>query len=503
MNHRSLAFRLTVWYAVLLSAAFALAGITTYFGVEEYLRANLADSLQRRTAQVQKILQTATVPLSVATISSAIETQITPAFANRFVRITLWPDALVYRSDAPANHSFDPKLVAPPVVWPQQFKTRRVTMPGGGPLLVGSVRYVTAGGDYLIELGSSLEPIEAVRDRLLILLGLLLPVLVLLAAAGGYLLVDRALRPVDEMSHTAAQISIKDLDARLPVLPTGDALQRLSVSLNHMLGRLRESVQTSQRFLADASHELRTPLTIIKGELEEIVAAPHCEPEAADRVGSVLEEVGRLQHLIEGLLVLSRLDAGEAQRELVHVDLSELVVSTAEQMRLVAEDRGIQLELSIWRPVLVRGDRGRLKQVIVNLLDNAIRFTPRGGAVTLLTDEADSYILLEVRDTGIGIPAGAIPHVFDRFFRVDDARSREDGGAGLGLSIVKSICAAHDAEIDVDSHPGQGSCFRLKFRRPSVAAGLPQASAPQDDSGVFDSKGALRRRVIGSPSKLR
>jgi heavy metal sensor kinase len=463
MNHRSLAFRLTLWYAVLLSAAFALAGITTYFGVEEYLRANLAESLLRRTAQVQKILLTAAVPLSEAAMSSAIDTQIAPAFNNRFVRITRWPDSIVYRSDAPANHSFDPSFVARPVVWPQQFGTRRVTMPSGAPLLVGSVRQVTAGGDYLIELGSSLEPIEAARDRLLSLLGLLLPVLVLLAAAGGYLLVDRALRPVDEMSHTAAQISIRDLDARLPVLPTGDALQRLSTSLNHMLGRLRESVQTSHRFLADASHELRTPLTIIKCELEEIVAAPHCEPETADRIGSVLEEVGRLQHLVEGLLVLSRLDAGEAQRELVHVDLSELVASTAEQMRLVAEDGGINLVWSDLQSVQVQGDRARLKQVVVNLLDNALKYTPRGGTVKLKTIKSGRQGVLEVRDTGIGISHSALPHLFDRFFRVDDARSRDSGGVGLGLSIVKAICTAHGATIEVDSEVASGSCFRVRF----------------------------------------
>jgi signal transduction histidine kinase len=165
------------------------------------------------------------------------------------------------------------------------------------------------------------------------------------------------------------------------------------------------------------------------------------------------------------LLALSRLDVGEAQREWVDVDLGELTASTADQMRLMAEDRGIQLESSELRSALVRGDRGRLKQVIVNLLDNAIRFTPRGGTVTLRTIAGDSYNALEVQDTGIGIPASALPNIFDRFFRVDEARSREDGGAGLGLSIVKSICSAHRAEIEVDSQVGRGSCIRLKFQR--------------------------------------
>jgi signal transduction histidine kinase len=238
-----------------------------------------------------------------------------------------------------------------------------------------------------------------------------------------------------------------------------------------MLTRLRDSVQISRRFLADASHELRTPLTVIKGELQQIVGTEAVELGLRERVGSVLEEVARLEHLVSGLLVLSRLDAGEVRREWGDVDLAELASGTSEQMRLMAEDRGIHFECSALRPSVVHGDRARLKQIIVNLLDNAIRFTPRGGTVTMRTQQNDAYDILEVRDTGIGIPAAALPHVFDRFYRVDEARSRDDGGAGLGLSIAKSICTAHGAQIEANSEPGQGSCFRLMFPRLQRAIG--------------------------------
>ena len=330
-------------------------------------------------------------------------------------------------------------------------------------LMESAIAIDATSGRYLIELGASLDPIEAMQAHLLRLLGMLLPVLVACAAGGGYLLVGWALRPVDRISQSAELMSLQDVDARLPVLPSGDALARLSISLNHMLGRLRDSVQTSRRFLADASHELRTPLTVIKGELQEMVRTETMSQALHDRIGSVLEEVARLEHLVSGLLVLSRLDVGEAQREWVDVDLAELSASTAEQMRLMAEDRGIHLESAALLPVVVHGDRARLKQVIVNLLDNAIRFTPRGGKVTLGTVVNDKFQALEIRDTGVGIPAAAVPRIFDRFYRVDEARSREDGGAGLGLSIVRSICTAHRAEIEVDSEIGRGSCFRLKF----------------------------------------
>ena len=460
MNHRSLAFRLAVWYALLLSATFTLVGTGMFYGLGQYLRSGLADSLRRRSTQIEQILSEAPADASDANLVESIETRLAPEFNNRFVRVTREHSGLVYRSGLPADRSFNPATI-PPLTppWPAAGIARR-----SGSVMESAKLIDTASGRYLIELGASLEPIEAVQAHLLRLLGMLLPVLVACAAGGGYLLVGRALRPVDRISQSAELMSLQDLDARLPVLPSGDALARLSISLNHMLGRLRESVQTSRRFLADASHELRTPLTVIKGELQEVVRTETMSRELHDRIGSVLEEVARLEHLVSGLLVLSRLDVGDAQREWLDVDLAELSAATAEQMRLMAEDRGIHLDSAALRPVMIHGDRARLKQVIVNLLDNAIRFTPRGGTVTLRTVVGDDFQALEIRDTGIGIPPAAVPHIFDRFYRVDEARTRADGGAGLGLSIVRSICAAHRADIEVDSEVGRGSCFRLKFR---------------------------------------
>jgi signal transduction histidine kinase len=218
---------------------------------------------------------------------------------------------------------------------------------------------------------------------------------------------------------------------------------------------------------------------VIKGELQELSSEGGLTGDALrERVGSVLEEVARLEHLVSGLLVLSRLDAGETQRERTELDLSELVRSTAEQMRLMAEDRGISIELSGLQRAVIQGDPSRIKQIIVNLLDNAIRFTPTRGSVMLHTSEDDTYALLEVVDTGVGIPGAALPLVFDRFYRADEARSRDDGGAGLGLSIVKSICSMHGADIEVSSQLGEGSCFRVRFpRRPVSISPLRPANS--------------------------
>jgi len=466
MNHRSLAFRLGVWYALLLSAAFALIGAGMFYGLKQYLRANLADSLKRRSAQIEQILLEAPAGTVDGILAERIETRVAPEFNNRFVRVTRAPATLVFRSTAPSDRAFDPGAVpAVPVPWPEGGTARRVVGAPGSTLIESLTPIIAPSGRYLIELGASFVPIEAMQSRLLTVLGLLLPALIACAAAGGYLLVGWALRPVDRIAESADEMIAQGLDARLPVVPSGDAIERLSISVNRMLARLRDSLQTSRRFLADASHELRTPLTVIKGELQEALHTAGGEHAVSEHIGSVLEEVARLEHLVSGLLVLSRLDVGEAQRELVDVDLAELAAGTAEQLRLLAEDRGVLLECSPSSAVIARGDRARLKQVIVNLLDNAIRFTARGGTVTLRAGHDDQQPTLEVRDTGAGIPAAALPHIFDRFYRVDEARSREDGGAGLGLSIVRAICTAHGAEIEVDSVVGRGTCFRVRFPR--------------------------------------
>jgi heavy metal sensor kinase len=484
MNHRSLAFRLGAWYTLLLSATFALVGTGTFYGLQHYLRSNLRDSISRRSTQVGQILLQAPADAPDGTIAREIETRVAPEFNNRFVRVTREPATLIYRSGPPADRSFDPSLVsAAPPAGATGTAPPITAIVGDQHLMIRATPVNASSGNYLVELGVSIDPIDAVLNRLLDLLAVLLPVLIVCAAGGGYWLVNWALRPVDRLSQTAEQMSLQNLTLRLPVVPSGDALERLSISLNTMLGRLRDSVQTSRRFLADASHELRTPLTVIKGELQELTGeSTLTKRDLRERVGSVLEEVARLEHLVTGLLVLSRLDAGEPQRDWADVDLAELVSSTAEQMRLMADDRGIEMELSALRKALVRGDRARLKQIIVNLLDNAIRFTKRGGTVWLRTAADDMGSVLEVSDTGIGIPPASIPHVFDRFFRVDEARSREDGGAGLGLSIVKSICSVHGAEIEVESRVEAGSCFRVTFplpRRSVVATVVDAPRSPQ------------------------
>jgi signal transduction histidine kinase len=268
---------------------------------------------------------------------------------------------------------------------------------------------------------------------------------------------------VRQIIDTANEITLHDLDKCIPVAGTGDELERLATTLNQMIGRLHESFQTSRRFTSDASHELRTPLTIMRGELETLLLKQTLSEGVSDRISSLLEETDRLIAITEGLIALSRLDAGEAQRERVKFDLAALAATTVEQMSLLAEEKQIELTCRASGRVTIAGDRARLKQVIVNLLDNAVKYTPAQGKISVTVDAADRRARLKVDNTGPGIPPEAISKVFDRFFRVDEVRSREVDGAGLGLSIVRSICTAHGGTVHAENLPAGGCRFTAEI----------------------------------------
>lgn len=472
MNTRSLGFRLVTWYASVLTLVFVLLGVLTLIYLRHYLEANLLDSQARRAQQIADTLLARLDRTGESAIAQEVEELYSPAANERFIRITRGDGRVLYASGKPTDNTFDPSRV--PVLRPQSEieHYRKESVPGGA-LLIASLKYHpskgspgTPGPPYIVEVGASAERTETTLRQVLLMLAVGLPVTVSIAVAGGFALVRRALKPVERIAHEAEAITQHNLSQRLPVMQTGDELEGLSLSLNHMIGRLEDAIQSSKRFVADASHELRTPLTVLRGELEGLALDEQLKLRTRESLGSMLEEVDRLAVIVEGLLALSRLDAGEGQAESVRFDLFELAATTADQMGLLAEDKNITLIREGEREITVEGDRARLKQVVVNLLDNAIKYTPDGGSVRLRITREDGHAVLDVVDSGVGIPPEALPHVFKRFYRVDDSRSRGQGGAGLGLSIVKSICAAHRVTVEVHSLPGRGSHFRLKFPRP-------------------------------------
>jgi len=496
VNTRSLSFRLVAWYASLLALVFLLLGAVTFAAVANYLQVNLRENQTRRARQIADTLVSGLTESGEPALAASVEALYAPEANDRFIRITRVDPAgassadrgarlghgagaersrgkVLFQSGEPRDHGFDPARVPPLPALPEAESWRKVELPGGAALMVAAVVHrAPSGTRYVVEVGASTAPIDATITRLLIVLGAGFPVAMLLAVVGGFFLVRRALAPVDRIAQKAEAITQHNLSERLPVAESGDEIERLSVSLNHMISRLEEAVRSSKRFVADASHELRTPLTVLRSELESLMAGREISPRIRETLGSLLEEVDRLAAVVEGLLALSRLDAGEARSEWVRFDLAELVATTADQMSLLAEDKDITVVCEAAGPVAVEGDRARMKQVIVNLLDNAIKYTPNGGSVRLSVGQDGGEAILEVSDTGIGIPREALPHVFERFFRVERSRTRDQGGAGLGLSIVKSICTAHGGVVDVESSPERGSRFRIHLPLAAPEPGL-------------------------------
>jgi heavy metal sensor kinase len=470
VNTRSLKFQLIAWYAGLLTGGLTLLGIVTYVALENSLVGSLKENQLRRSRQVAQLVREEIQNQSLPRAGQEVETRYAPEVNDRFFRISQQDGVLLYVSRAPKDQSFDPASLPPPK-WPQETENaRQVSLLGGRKMLItGHTLHMPGGANYLVETGAPMDEVHSDLRKWLTFLALMLPVTALLALGGGYILVKRALLPVDQIASSAERITSLNLSDRLPVPHTGDELERLSLALNHMIERIEGSFQQTQRFVEDASHELRTPLTVLRGELESMAQDPQLAPDLREQVGSVHEEVLRLTNIVEGLFAISRLDAGDAANEWLPFDLSQLVCSTADQMGLLAEDKNITVTCDATLGVWVEGDRSRIKQVVVNLLDNAIKYTPAGGLVTLTVKQENSKAVFEVVDNGIGIPPAALPRVFDRFYRVDSARSRAQGGAGLGLSIVKSICTAHHGRVEASSNPGQGSRFRVE---------LPLVSSP-------------------------
>lgn len=462
MNPRSLRFQLIAWYVAVLTGTLLLFGASIYLGVRFLLERNLGDTQVRRAQQIAETLVTRIPEIGSAKLIEDIRVLYAPEHTGRFIRVVRDNGDLVYMSGRASDSTFDPSgMPLAPRPW-QHNSSRREVLPGGSELVIGAVTVTPAGsGVHLVEVGAPFGPTATLLNHLLVSLAVGLPLMMCMAVCGGYVLVGRALAPVVKIADSAERISAFSPSERLPLANTGDELERLTTTVNHMIERLNGALESNRRFLLDASHELRTPLTAMRGELEMLVQHGSLTQEDRSKVGSALEEADRLIKIVEALFTISRVDAGEPRGEWVTFDLARLASGVADNLILLAEDRGIELRFESNGAVEVMGDPSRIKQVVVNLLDNAIKYTADGGLVRLIVGAARGLAILEVVDTGIGIPSGAIPQVFERFYRVDDARSRGEGGAGIGLSIVKSICVAHGGQVEVTSVAGRGSRFRV------------------------------------------
>ena len=463
MNIHSLRFRMTAWYAGLLLCALSIFGISVYLGLERYLNWTLQATLVSECRAIGSELLPQLPGKRAGWLTSEIDEEYAPEVNARFIRVYREGTGVIYLSGAPKDGAFNPSEIPFPQ-GKEKEGSRRIRLTNGRQILANAMTFSTLSGDkFLVESGIPLDRIQVVLHGLLLTLAIYTPFIVFLAVIGGYWLMRGSLEPVDEITVRAEGITSTNLSKRLPIIRSGDELERLSTALNRMIGRLDEAFQHIHRFSADASHELRTPLTILQLELEALLHE-HGEDESLERhIGSALEETHRMSRIVESLLTISRLDAGEVKLEKQSLNFSDLVTLTAGEMNVLAQDKSIALTTSVEEGICLEGDRTHLQQVILNLVDNAIKYTQEGGSIAVKLYEEDEKAIVEVSDNGVGIPAYALPHVFERFYRADKARSRASGGAGLGLSIVKAICTAHGAAVFVTSEEGTGSCFRVEF----------------------------------------
>ena len=320
------------------------------------------------------------------------------------------------------------------------------------------------GEMFFVVVGQSLKELHRAQRQLLFLLAISNPVALLLASLGGVWIANKALRPVDRLTRAAERIGRGNLNERVDEVGSNDEIGRLAATFNEMISKLEQAFERERRFTADASHELKTPLAVLRGDIEVALRRERSPDEYKRVLASSLEEIARLTKLTDDLLTLARSDAGDRVLELEPVRLEQLAAEAHAYIQPLAQSVGIALSYDAPRsPVLIEGDEKRLKQLLVNLLDNAIKYTPPGGSARLALAVENSYALVKVSDSGRGIPASALPHVFERFYRQSDPKDSRVTGFGLGLAISKWIVDAHGGTIEVESAEGEGSRFTVRL----------------------------------------
>ncbi len=435
----SIRLRLSLWYSGVLLAGLALFGLILWISVRQSLMTSLDETLDQRIRGAITVFEEETRQGSTAaTIREELGEYADSIPEGRLLKVT-----------GPDGQRVFPLESVPPL--PRHgYRFRRKT------------DYV-AGRRYEFYAAGSLDGVENLMGSLRWLMLWTAPLTLLAASLGGYWISRRALAPVDALTTAARTIGIGNLSSRLAVPATGDELERLAATWNQMLERLESAVHRLTQFTADASHELRTPIALMRTSAEIALRRPRTAEDYRESLQQIMDEAERTSRLVDDLLTLSRADAGRAQLSIERLDLVPLVSEVCEQGRMLASSRGLEIDVDLpGRPVEVEGNAPALRRLLFILLDNALKYTQPGGNITVSVS-GSGPVTVSVSDTGVGIAADVLPHVFERFFRADPSRQRDAGGSGLGLSIAKWIAERHHATIDAESAVKQGSTFHVRF----------------------------------------
>jgi heavy metal sensor kinase len=456
--------RLTLWYVLMLAIVLAISwGLTASFLFLQ-MRAQLDNFAVQDVETVEGLLsfdRAGRLTLRQDYHNHPESKQV----LERLVEVRTPDGAVIFRNERLGGQSLggDPM----PGEGEGGYSIRSAHLPDRTPVRMVSRRHTLDGHPLLIRLGYSEEPIRDRLKELAVAAILAVPIVLILAGLAGYLVARRALAPLEDMACHAEQITSERLHERLPVGQAGDELGHLARVFNNLLARLEQSFEQLRRFTSDASHELRTPLTSIRSVGEVALQKDGSREHYRDTIGSMLEEVNRLTALVDSLLTISRADAGRIQLHPTVFSAMDLAREAAGLFEVLLDEKGQQLTVDGLEGVNVAGDRVFLRQALVNIIHNAVKYSPLGGAISVkVVSESTGNVRLEVADSGPGIAPENTGKIFDRFYRIDESRSRDLGGAGLGLSIARWAVEAHGGNIRLLSTEGHGGCvFQIQLPR--------------------------------------
>lgn len=453
--------RLTLWYGSALAMVLITFSVVLYVLTARNLRDDVDQSLEETaTAAVRSLQERGFLPLidEEELLSQFPEL----ARIDKFFQIFSPSGTITIRSPNIRQHEVPLSRTALEATFNGQTILESAKYPHEPPLRLISVPIIHRGNLlYIVQVGTSMESIEDTLRRFLILLFVAVPIALAVSLAAGWFLAGRALRPVDAITLAAQRIAAGDLSQRLTMPAAPDEIGRLAGTFNNMIGRLDTSFRQIRQFTSDASHELRTPLTVMKGETELILRRPRALEDYQSVLESNLEEIDRMTRIVEELLFLSRADMGEVKMESKPVLLEMLVEDIHRQAPLLGQDRNIEVVLGAVMPALVQGDELRLRELLLNLVENAVKYSHPGGKVEIGLVTNGQEAVLSVTDQGIGIGSDDHTKIFNRFFRTDGARAHTKKGTGLGLAICAWIAEFHKGRISVKSGVGQGSTFTV------------------------------------------
>lgn len=480
MRFRSLRFKLTLWYVLILAVLLISFSTFLYFTLSKSLHRDVDNKLR---SLAEFIASESSSPLSkfgFGSIDQALETSMNLKPIGKFIQVLDESGNIGRKSDNLRNVQLPISLntlkdASKGLI---TFETNRSI--GNTPLRIITFPVVeNSHVTKIVQIASSLEEVEDALNTLFIILIITVPLALVVAILGGQFLANKALKPVDDITRAARMITSQNLNQRISPPKVKDELSRLIDTFNEMISRLDQSFRQMKQFSSDASHELKTPLTILKGEVEVMLRKERTSQEYQQTLKSNLEEINRMSQIVEDLLLLSKADTGEIQLHRKQINLTAILAEVVAQMDLLARSNKIYLCASNHQQDFhIFGDALRIRELFMNLIENGIKYTEEGGSITITLQEdssplreasellesvRDRFVKIIVSDTGIGIAEEDHERIFNRFFRVDKARSREQGGSGLGLSICKWIVEAHQGEIKVESELGKGSCFIVRL----------------------------------------